>query len=286
VNASWALIDGEVVPAEEARFSAFDRTLLYGLGAFETLRLFEGRAFLLQRHVDRLHASLAAVGLPVPPIVHGLAEQLAALSLRAGRPHALCRVTVTAGPAGADVSAMHVIANLRELPEPRGTRRIEVGLVDFAHDLRSPLAGVKSTNYLIHYMLRERAEADGRIDDLMVAPDGRITEATVANVFFVFDEQLVTPALEGSILPGVTRAHVLELAAELELPVVERAVHRDELVGATEAFLTGSGKGLVDIDVLAGRTLPVERPRARALAHALARSVEAHCALPAGSVVF
>ncbi|GJM20704.1 MAG: branched chain amino acid aminotransferase [Planctomycetota bacterium] len=286
MSEQWALFDGQVVPAAEARVSAFDRTLLYGLGAFETVRLFEGRAFLLDRHVERLHASLGAVGLAVPPFVNDLAQQLADLAERAQQPNALCRITVTAGDAGAGVNDMHVIAQLRAAPEPRGSRRMEVGLVDFAHDLRSPLAGVKSTNYLIHYMLREAAEAAGRLDDLMVEPEGGITEATVANVFFVFDGELVTPALEGSILPGVTRAHVLELAQRLELPVRERRVHRDELPTASEAFLTGSGKGLVDLDVLAGRTLPTERPHSLALADALARSVEQHCALPAGSVRF
>lgn len=285
----WALLDGQLVPAARARVSAFDRTLLYGLGAFETLRLFGGRPFLLAEHLARMHDSLASVGLAAPSSLALLEDALPRLAERAQAPECLARVTVTAGtgvPGASDEDGMHVVVGLRAAPASRAGREMIVGTVDFAHDTRSPLAGVKSTSYLVHYMLRERAEAEGRLDDLMLTSDGRITEATVANVFLVREGRLATPALSGEILPGVTREQVMQLASEARLEVEQRPIRREELARFDEAFLTGSGKGLIDIDVLDGHRLPAERPVSAQLARALAARIERHCGLPEGSVRF
>ena len=81
----------------EMSVSAFDRTLLYGLGAFETVRLFGGAPYLLERHLQRLHRSLAAIGLPVPDHVAAVERGLAELAAANAAPDALARVTVTAG---------------------------------------------------------------------------------------------------------------------------------------------------------------------------------------------
>ena len=285
----WAVCNGEVLPAEQAMVSAFDRTLLYGLGAFETVRLYGGQPFLLERHLARLGRSLASVGLSVPAAVQSLPADVEALSLRAERPSALCRITVTAGAkASLDLpnGQPRVLVQLRDVPTRPVGRPVEVGLLPFALDARSPLAGVKSTSYLIHYLLRERAEQEGRVDDLMIDAQGLLTEATVSTVFVVFDGQLVTPPVEAGVLPGVTRSAVLELAEALSLPTKVGVVTEAQLATVDECFLTGAGKGLLAVDVLAGRQLSSERPFGTALAAALARRVADECGVPVSSVVF
>ncbi len=285
VSGACGWMDGEILPVDEVRLSAFDRTLLYGLGAFETVRLFGGTAYLLDRHMTRLVQSLQAVGLNVPESVGQIAEGLKQLAGANESPDCIARITVTAGTsADAGSADRHVIMALRPVASTQG--RVVVGVAEFAHDIRSPLVGVKSTSYLVHYLLRERAEAAGRTDDLMVDTVGHISEATVANVFCVREGRLVTPPLSEGILAGVTRARVLELARELGLEVSEEALHRDDLRIVDECFLTGSGKCLLPVDVLEERALPTARPVADALRDALRKDIAERCDVSEASILF
>lgn len=256
--------DGGLVDARNATVSASDRTLLLGVGVFETLRLHGGIAFALDRHVARLHAALSTLGLEPPDgaTESALAVAFARVSEANDSPHAIARVTCTAGD-GRRRGAL--LVHLRAVP--RSEPPIELGVADFAHDSRSPVAGVKSTSYLVHDVLRRRARRAGRHDDLLVAPDGRVSEATSANLFVVRDGALVTPPPEG-LLPGVTRALVLELAGDLGLEWRVAPVCRDDLADVDEAFVTNAATGLLAVDVLDGRRLPAERPVTAALATA------------------
>ena len=284
-----AWCDGAVRPIEDVLISGLDRTVLYGLGAFETVRLHGGRPFLFDRHLQRLQRSLVAVALPVPTAVAGLAAGVVELAARLDAPEALCRVTVTggAGPDAAGIAGtgQHVMAQLRPVPS-ESRRPVAVGLAPFAHDSRSPLTGVKTTSYLVHYLQREQAEASGRLDDLMVDLDGHVTEGTVSNAFAVRDGRLVTPPVSVGILAGITRGVVLELAAELRLRVEERPLPVAELARVDEFFLTGAGKCLVAADVLDGRILPAARPVTTALREALIRRIATACGVSPASIRF
>jgi branched-chain amino acid aminotransferase len=282
----WGWMDGDLRLAREIVVSAFDRTLLYGLGAFETVRLWNGVAYLLDRHLERLHRSLAAVGLPQPAALAAVAEGIHALASRMESPSVLARITVTAGSSTADAQAggMRVIIGLREVPDVTAGGLVEVGIADFAHDTRSPLTGVKSTSYLVHYLLRERAERAGRVDDLMVDIHGRVTEATVSNVFGVRAGLLVTPPLSEGILEGVTRGRVLELAAGIGIQARQEPLLREALTALDECFLTGAGKCVLPIDVLDGRRLSGARPVSDQLAVAMARDVAERCGVDPADV--
>jgi len=284
-----AWCDGAVLPVQDVVVSGLDRTVLYGLGAFETVRLHGGKPFLFERHVQRLQRSLAAVALPVPPAVAGLAAGVVELAARLDSPSALCRVTVTAG-AGPDAAGIpgtgpRVMAQLRPAP-PESRPPVSVGVAPFAHDGRSPLAGVKTTSYLQHYLQREQAESSGRVDDLMVDRDGHVTEGTVSNAFAVRGGTLVTPPVSEGILAGVTRGVVLELAAALRIPVEQSPLPVAELASVDEFFLTGAGKCLVSVDLLDGRALPAARPVTRALREALIQRIAAACGVSPASIRF
>lgn len=281
-----AFCDGAVRPVGECSVSVLDRTLQWGLGAFETVRLHGGRPFLLERHLQRLGRSLAAVGLPLPPGASDLVAGIPELARRADAPSALCRIMATAGAApGGGGPGPRIVALLKPVPDP-DHRPVVVGLAPFRHDARSPLTGVKSLSYLEHYLQRERAESEGRLDDLVLDTEGCVTEGTVSNAFGVRGGRLLTPPVSAGILPGVTRGVVLELAAGLGLPVDERPVPVDELRRVDEFFLTGAGKCLVGVDVLDGRALPVARPLTQALRAALVRRIAAECGVPESAVRF
>ena len=282
----WALLDGAVRPVDECSVSVLDRTLHWGLGAFETVRLHGGRPFLIERHLQRLGRSLAAVGLVPPPGVAQLPAGIVELARRADAPSALCRILVTAGaaPESGGPSA-RVVALLRPVPAP-DRHPVVVGVAPFTRDSRSPLAGVKSLSYLGHYLQREKAEREGRLDDLLLDTEGCVTEGTVSNAFAVRGGRLVTPPVTAGILPGVTRGVILELAVEQGLPVDERPLPLAELSEVDEFFLTGAGKCLVAADVLDGRTLPAPRPVSSALHAALVRRIARECGVSEASVRF
>jgi len=280
-----AFCDGAVRPIEECTVSVLDRTVQWGLGAFETVRLHGGRPFLLDRHLARLGRSLAAVGLPVPPAAAQLPAGLVELARRADAPSALCRIMATAGaPPDSGGPGPRVIALLRPVHPPEKPP-VVVGVAPFVRDARAPLSGVKSLSYLDHYLQRERAEAAGRLDDLLVDTDGHVTEGTVSNAFAVRGGRLLTPPVAG-VLAGVTRGVVLELAAELGLAVEQRPLPRAELAQVDEFFLTGAGKCLVIVDVVDGRRLPPARPVASALRAALIRRIARECGVPEESIRF
>jgi len=280
-------IDGDIRPVGELTVSALDRTVLYGLGAFETVRLHGGRPFHFDRHLARVRRSLAAVGLPAPAALELLSRGVVALAAQADAPCALCRVTVTAGAGATEAhmpgTGMRVLAQLRSVPAV-ASGPVRVGVAPFAHDSRSPLAGVKSTSYLSHYLLRDAAEAGGRLDDLMLDTDGNVTEGTVSNAFAVRGGELITPPVSTRILPGVTRGVVLELAAERGLAVRERPLPLAELAGVDEFFLTGAGKCLVGVDEVAGHAMPVARPVTAGLRTALIRRIADACGVAPESI--
>jgi len=284
---AWAWCDGSVRPLSEVTVPAGDRTVLYGLGAFETVRLHGGRPFLFERHLVRLRRSLAAIGLAAPSALEALPAGVVELAARADAPSCVCRVTVTGGTApeagAAARSDSRVIALLRPAPAPE-RRPVKVGLAPYAHDPRSPLAGVKTTSYLEHYLQRESAEREGRLDDVLIDLDGQVAEGTVSSLFGVLDGRVVTPPLSAGILAGVTRGVVIELARQQAIPLDERPLPASELARLDECFLTGAGKLLVDVDILDGRELAPARPVAAALKAALVRRIAQVCGVDEAAV--
>jgi 4-amino-4-deoxychorismate lyase len=234
---------------------ADDEALLRGRAAFETLRVYGGRPFRLDPHLDRLFASAASIGLP--PLQRDDLEQLAGLLLpRAGGEDAVLRLVWTAGPEG---GAALGLALLSEVPawveevRARGTRI--VSLLGVRAAVPWLLPGVKSTSYAVNMAADAEAKRRGADDAIFVDPDGIVLEGTVTNLWWRRGDTLYTPALELGILAGVTRATVLELAAGHGYRVEEGIYPLADALGAEEAFTSSSVRELLSIVDLDGRSL-------------------------------
>ena len=130
---------------------------------------------------------------------------------------------------------------------------------------------------------KTHASQQGYDDALQLDPDsGLVAEATIANVFLVRDGCLATPWTRDSLLPGITRRSVLDLAGTLGLEAVEKPVTTDELLGADEVFLTGTAIGLVPVAVVDERTYPAKHPVFDALNDAYTGAVTGHRPCPDG----
>jgi len=257
---SWTWIDGTLSPGPEARVAAADRGLHYGDGVFETLRAERGRAFLLDAHLERMRAGLGVLGIAVGGVVGRAREGTAAVAARlAEEDAATIKIMVTrgvgpGGPSCGSALVPTVIAIGRaDAPErPDSMRAVTSSVV---RNERSPLARVKSLNYLEMVLARREAEAAGVEEALMMNTQGRLAEAAAANVFAVVDGRLVTPPVSEGCLPGIVRTEVMRIAEASGIRVRQTPMPPEMLGEASEAFLTNSRIGIVPLVEIDGRLL-------------------------------
>ena len=235
-----------LVPASEPVFTAGDEALLRGSAAFETLRVYAGRPFLLERHLERLAHSAAALGLPP---TDG-AEELVSLILGAAPADHVLRLFRSSETLVATAAALP--SGLDEL-RARG-----IALCAFEQGAPSLLAGVKSTSYAPALAARHAAESAGA-DDALFVSGGHVLDCATANIWWVRDGVLRTPAAGPGVLPGVTRSLILELAGD-----VEEVDDLDDLRAADEAFTSSSIRELMPVITIDGRPVGRGRPGPRA----------------------
>ena len=247
-------LEGKVVPDHELKISALDRTFEHGLGLFETLRTYDGRAPLLYRHLERLLKSAETLGLGTFSAVLPGESDIADLIEQEGiGTNVMLRIVLTGGVREHGGGTLF----LRALPLPPEIRRegaiVEIGSWWVHAD--DELARYKSLNYWSRRLAFERGKSMGFDEVLSTEADSRykrgwsIWEGSRTNLFVVVEDQLITPDLTGPIVPGIMRRLVLQRHGELGAPaVVERPLGPMDLLDeATEVFLTNSVRGIIPV---------------------------------------
>ena len=264
-------MNGRIVSGETAAVSVFDHGLLVGDGVFETFRVVDGAPFALTRHMQRLAASAAAIGIDVPDE----SEMRAAISdlvAHAGLEQARLRLTVTSGPGplGSSRGAGPPTAILAITADSDWPPTASVAVVPWPRNERSALAGVKSTSYAENALALARAHEIGASEAIFANTAGNLCEGTGSNVFVGIGGELLTPPLSAGCLAGVTRALLLEATA-----AVERDIPISDLATADEAFVTSSTRGVHPVSDVDGIALPsCPGPLTSAAARAFADLVE------------
>jgi branched-chain amino acid aminotransferase len=245
-------VDGELVPADEATVSVHDRGFAYGDAVFETVRVYGGEPFRWESHLDRLDASCEALSLPLPVSRATLRERVAE-TLRANDCEeaavklSISRGVDTRGLTPPDDPDPTVVITLSPL-SPGGTdgertwdepARLQTTKTRAVPDRVIP-AAAKTHNYLPQILARLETRVSDATEALLLDADGKVAEAATANVWFVADDALRTPSLDGPILPGITRETVLDIAEAEGIPVEAGTYEPDDLRSADEAFLTSS----------------------------------------------
>ena len=249
VGACW--VDCQLVEPGTATVRADDHAVVVGDGVFETMKVVDGTAFALSRHLRRLDRSAAGLGLDEPDeyrIRTAVGEVLAA-DPSAG----LLRITWSsgAGPWGSargDGPGTVVVGSGPPNVWPSAER---VHLVPWARNVHGPLVGLKTTSYAENVLALATARRVGCSEALFANTAGRLCEGTGTNVFLVVDGAVLTPPLSSGCLAGVTRELVMELA-----DVVERDIDPAGFATADEAFLTSSTRDVSPISAVDGVELP------------------------------
>lgn len=253
---------GRPLDPEAAVVPVFDRGFLFGDGVFETLRTAGGRPVAWDAHLARLRRSAAGIGLDLPFSDAHLRAAACDTHAATGNPDSVLRVIVTRGsgplmldPRRAREPLLVVLAVPLVLPaEDAYVRGLRARIVDVTRVPAEALdPTLKTGNYLPNILALRQAIAAGDEDAILRNAAGRIAEGATSNVFAVAAGALRTPSVSEGILPGITRAAVLDLAARLGLPAAETPLTPDALRAADEVFLTSSVRGPIAVTTLDGR---------------------------------
>ena len=245
-------VNGKLVAADDATVAVGDHGLTVGDGLFETMKVVDGTAFALTRHLRRLERTAAGLGLHDVPDAGELREAIAATIEANGAGVGRVRLTVTGGigPAGTTRGATGPTVLVVCSPPAEWPPTADVITVPWPRNERGALAGLKTTSYAENVIALERAHAAGADEAIFANTVGDLCEGTGTNVFVVVDGQLVTPPLASGCLAGVTRELLIGV-----IDVAEAALPITALLDAEEAFLTSSTRDVQPIATVDGRSL-------------------------------
>jgi branched-chain amino acid aminotransferase len=257
-------IDGRIADGADASVPVTDHGFLYGDGVFESFRVEHGRIFRLAEHLARLETSARAIALELPKTRGEIAEAVLRTVRALGRQEAYVRLVVSRGDGPLGINPLQctrprivcIAGEIRMFPDDKLARGLDLLTATVrrpAGDALDPR--VKSLNYLNNVLATGEARMRGGDDALVLNAQGAVVEASAANVFVVAGRRCATPPASDGALEGIVRGAVLELARDLGLDAQERRLGRVDFFAADEAFLTGTGAGIVAVRSLDGRPI-------------------------------
>lgn len=238
-------VNGRAADPAAPHVSAFDRGFTLADGLFETVRVYRGSPFRLDRHLARLTAGARTLEIPLPVSLPAMVAEAVDGARRAGIGDCAMRVTVsrgvgTRGLAPAPDAAPTVVVAVHPLDPPRAPAPLSAHIARARRNEHAATSGVKTLAYTEAVVALAQARAAGADEAIVLDTAGHVSEATASNVFAVVAGVVVTPPLSCGVLPGITREAVLGIAGAHALPVAERVLEPAELMAAEELFLTST----------------------------------------------
>jgi branched-chain amino acid aminotransferase len=251
-----ASVDGHVTPTAEAMVPMKDDGLYRGDGAFEVIRLYEGKPFALGDHLDRLERSSAAIRLEFDRAA--LEREIDTLLTEAGGPDGQLRLIVTRG--GRRIAAIE--------PIPAHAETLRLATVTYSPTVI--LNGVKSLSYAANMQATRLAKEQGADEAVLVQPDGTVLEPPTSAIFWVSPQgELRTPTLDLGVLESITRDRLVKA-----LQVEEGTWPVADLRAAREAFLASTTREIQAVSAIDGNALPeAPGPRTREAQEAFAATL-------------
>lgn len=241
-------LNGQYLPLHEAKISVLDRGFLFGDGIYEVIPAYSGRLFRLPEHLERLENSLAGIRLNNPhtreewqniltPLLDANYDQYIYLQVTRGcatkRDHAF--------PENIQPTVFAMCSNI----VPFEGRNAGVKAISL-DDSRWELCNIKAITLLANILLRQQA-VEQECAEAVLVKDGYVTEGAASNIFAVIDGLLITPPKGGSILPGITRDVILEIAEKNNIPYSEEVISLEALKTASEIWLTSSTREIIPV---------------------------------------
>lgn len=256
-------INGIMQNEDEASVSVFDHGFLYGDSAYETLRTYNKKPFLLTEHLERLSRSCESIEITIPWKECRFRDEMTKLGDNVKGDEYIFRIIITRGrghvgykhDTAQQPTVVIICSEFRGFAQEHYSRGIMLSVV---RTRRNPVEclnpGIKSSNLLNLRLAYKEAEKKGADEALMLNLDGNIAECSSSTVFFVKDGAVITPSLDTGILPGITREFTLKLARELSFQTREETVPRSTVYECDESFITSTIKSILPVRAIDERT--------------------------------
>ena len=251
----FVFLNGHFLPEADAVVPLNDRGFLLGDALFETMRVAGGKTFRFAQHLERLSrgADFLKIKLPfTPKEIQKFAAQLIAKNELS---EAVLRVTLTRGPGlgrgyttkGADKPTLAM--TLHPLPPADLDEPVLWSLItsSFRIPAGDLLASFKTTSKVLNVLARAEAEEQGADEALLINTNGEVAEAAGGNIFWVYQDKICTVPTGRGVLPGITRAVVLEICQLLGFETNKRVIKPEHLRKAEGIFITQSALGIVPV---------------------------------------
>ncbi len=247
-------LNGLFTPLANAKVSILDRGFCYGDGLFETMRAYNGKIFRLDQHIDRLFKSLPLIFLEIPMTEKEVKDAVLETFNRNNYKNAIIRLTLTRGvntfgfqidPDTPPTLVVHARPH-KPLPKAIYQNGVQITLISMkASHFPGMKQSLKTCNFLSNILIREISARKGSVEGVIVDPELGVTEGATSNLFIVKQGVLKTPAVNNSVLEGITRRVVIDIARNHKIPVAESFLSAEDVLTADEVFITSSG-----IDIL------------------------------------
>ena len=247
-------LNGKFLPAADAVVPLNDRGFLLGDGLFETMRVANGKPFRCAQHLERLTrgADFLKIKLPfTPKEIQKFAGELIEQNKLS---EAILRVTLTRGAGARGYSPKNsgpptLALTLHPLPPVNADEPVQWSLVTSSFRLPAgdALASFKTTSKILNVLARAEAEEQGADEALLLNANGEVAETAGGNIFWVYQDKICTVPTGRGVLPGITRAVVLELCQSLGLATNQHVIKPEQLRNAEGIFVTQSALGIVPV---------------------------------------
>ena len=250
-------LNGKFLPEADALVPLNDRGFMLGDGIFETMRVANGQPFRMAQHLERMTRGAEFLKIKPPFTPKELQTLAGELIEKNNQPEGILRVTLTRGPGPRGYSPRNseeptVAMTLTPLPPVNAEEPVQWSMVtsSFRIPASDALASFKTTSKLLNVVARAEAEEKGADEALLLNTNGEVAETAGGNIFWVYQDRICTVPTGRGVLPGITRAVVLEICQTLGLETNKRVIKLEHLRNADGIFVTQSALGLVPVVAL------------------------------------
>jgi branched-chain amino acid aminotransferase len=249
-------VNGLITPGSEAHISVFDRGFLFGDSIYETLRTYQRKPFLIERHLERLENSARMLYMQLPLTQQQISSEVRKTVESSTNAECYIRIIVTrgSGKIGLDIDSSKkpsfvILVVPLQTPSPQMYENgVKVSIVSVRrNDITTLNPKIKSSNLLNNVLAYVQAKQHDAFEGILCNIAGNIAEGTGSNIFIVRNGELITPPPEAGLLEGVTRALTLDLAADQQIPFKEIHFTPEEMLRSEECFITSTTKEILPV---------------------------------------
>ena len=266
-GADYIWFDGKFIEWEKALIPINTHALHYGTSIFEGIRAYKSNnnlhIFKLKEHMERLFRSASIYSIKINHTIDELVDSTVQLLRKVNmRESCYIRPLSFVGVHGIDLnvnyeSPTHTLIIVFPFAKYFNTEGIRVGVSSWRriHDSSTPPIAKSGGNYLNSILATQECKRNGYDEAIMLDKNGNVSEAPGENIFVIKNKTIFTPDMASSILEGITRDTVIELAEDLGYTIIQRPISRSELYIADEIFLTGTAAEIIGVISIDGRNI-------------------------------